>query len=95
MPEFMRIAEGQSYVMATPCCGEEDYLEIIYDLNYGSGPIGQQIYKVRLTPETFRSRSPEHEHSSSSRRRSEGSAPPALACISPIRISWCSARMGR
>lgn len=53
VPELVRVAEGQSYVMATPRCGDEDYLEIIYDLNYGSGPIGQQIYKLRLTPETF------------------------------------------
>ncbi len=53
VPELVRVVDGQSYVMATPGCGEEDVLEIIYDLNYGAGAIGQQIYKLRLTPETF------------------------------------------
>ena len=54
IPETVRVADGPSYVMATPGNENEDALEIIYDLNYGpGGPIGQQIYKVRLTPETF------------------------------------------
>jgi UDP-3-O-[3-hydroxymyristoyl] N-acetylglucosamine deacetylase / 3-hydroxyacyl-[acyl-carrier-protein] dehydratase len=52
--EPVRVADGDSYVMAAPGHEEEDALEIIYDLNYGaSGPIGQQIYKLRLTPESF------------------------------------------
>jgi len=54
VPETVRVAEGQSYVMATPGNEGEDVLEIIYDLNYGpEGPIGHQIYKFRLTPENF------------------------------------------
>ncbi len=54
VPESIRVAEGQSYVMATPGNEGEEALEIIYDLNYGSaGPIGHQIYKFRLTPEDY------------------------------------------
>jgi UDP-3-O-[3-hydroxymyristoyl] N-acetylglucosamine deacetylase / 3-hydroxyacyl-[acyl-carrier-protein] dehydratase len=51
--ETVRVAEGTSYVMAAPASEEEDVLEVIYDLNYGSGPIGQQICKIRVTPEDF------------------------------------------
>jgi UDP-3-O-[3-hydroxymyristoyl] N-acetylglucosamine deacetylase/3-hydroxyacyl-[acyl-carrier-protein] dehydratase len=51
--ETVRVAEGSHYVMAAPAGEDEDTLEIIYDLNYGSGPIGQQIFKIRLTPEDF------------------------------------------
>jgi UDP-3-O-[3-hydroxymyristoyl] N-acetylglucosamine deacetylase/3-hydroxyacyl-[acyl-carrier-protein] dehydratase len=47
------VTDGQSYVMATPGSSEEDCLEIIYDLNYGSGPIGQQIFKLTVTPDAF------------------------------------------
>lgn len=53
IPELVRVAEGPSYVMAAPGDDEDDSLEIIYDLNYGSGPIGQQLCKVRLCPEDF------------------------------------------
>lgn len=54
VPETVRVAEGPSYVMATPGNEGEDVLEIIYDLNYGpGGPIGHQIYKFRMTPESF------------------------------------------
>ena len=53
IPETVRVAEGPSYVMAAPASEGDDALEIIYDLNYGSGPIGQQIFKIRLTPEDF------------------------------------------
>jgi len=54
IPEIVRVADGPSYVMAAPGTGDEDVLEIIYDLNYSHTPaIGQQVYKVRLTPETF------------------------------------------
>ncbi len=54
IPEPVRVAEGQCYVMAAPGNEDEDALEIIYDLNYGpGGPIGHQIYKLRLTPEDF------------------------------------------
>lgn len=54
IPELIRVSEGQTYLMASPGMPDDDALEIIYDLNYGSGgPIGQQIYKIRLTPESF------------------------------------------
>lgn len=53
VPETVRVAEGSSYVMAAPASEGDDALEIIYDLNYGSGPIGQQIFKIRVTPEDF------------------------------------------
>lgn len=53
IPETVRVAEGSSYLTATPGNEDEEVLEIIYDLDYGSGPIGQQVFKLRLTPETF------------------------------------------
>ena len=53
IPETVRVAEGSSYLTATPSNEDDEVLEILYDLDYGSGPIGQQIYKLRLTPETF------------------------------------------
>lgn len=54
IPETVRVADGPAYVMATPASEDEDALEILYDLNYGpDSPIGQQVYKIRLTPETF------------------------------------------
>lgn len=54
VPEAVRVADGSSYVMITPGNEGEEVLEVFYDLNYGEyGAIGQQIYKVRLTPEIF------------------------------------------
>jgi len=54
IPETVRVADGPGYVMATPGAVDDDSLEIIYDLNYGpNSPIGQQVYKIRLTPEVF------------------------------------------
>lgn len=54
IPETIRVAEGRSYVMAAPPNDDDDVLEIIYDLNYGAkGGIGEQIFKIRLTQETF------------------------------------------
>jgi UDP-3-O-[3-hydroxymyristoyl] N-acetylglucosamine deacetylase/3-hydroxyacyl-[acyl-carrier-protein] dehydratase len=54
IPETVRVADGPSYLMATPGAEDDDSLEIIYDLNYGpDSPIGQQVYKIRLTPEVF------------------------------------------
>lgn len=54
IPEYVRVSDGPSYLMATPGNPDEDCLEIIYDLNYGpSSPIGEQICKLRLTPEEF------------------------------------------
>jgi UDP-3-O-[3-hydroxymyristoyl] N-acetylglucosamine deacetylase/3-hydroxyacyl-[acyl-carrier-protein] dehydratase len=52
--ETVRVAEGQSYLIATPGDPNEDALELVYDLNYGpESGIGHQVCKVRLTPETF------------------------------------------
>jgi len=52
--ETVRVTEGQSYIMATPGMGDDDCLELVYDLNYQQTPaIGQQIFKVRLTPEDY------------------------------------------
>lgn len=52
--DTIRVVEGQSYIMATPGMGEDDSLELIYDLNYRHTPaIGQQIFKIRLTPEDY------------------------------------------
>jgi len=54
IPEMVRVADGSSYVMATPGDPDDDALEIVYDLNYVSEQaIGQQVCKIRLTPETF------------------------------------------
>ncbi len=54
IPETVRVAEGSSYVMATPPSGDEDVLEIVYDLNYGSDSfIGEQIFKIQVTPENY------------------------------------------
>jgi len=54
--QTVRVSEGASYVIAMPGAPDEDALEIVYDLNYGSETaIGQQVCKVRLTPETFES----------------------------------------
>lgn len=54
IPETVRVRDGASYVMATPGTEGDDALEIIYDLDYGAhGGIGQQIFKVRLTPEDY------------------------------------------
>ena len=54
VPETIRVAEGLGYLMATPGDDDDESLEIIYDLNYGQdSPIGQQIFKIHLTPETF------------------------------------------
>lgn len=53
IPETVRVADGPGYVMAAPGTEDDDTLEIIYDLNYGKPPIGHQIFKIRLTPESF------------------------------------------
>jgi len=50
----VRVADGPGYLIATPGDPDEDALEIIYDLDYApESGIGHQVYKVRLTPETF------------------------------------------
>jgi UDP-3-O-[3-hydroxymyristoyl] N-acetylglucosamine deacetylase/3-hydroxyacyl-[acyl-carrier-protein] dehydratase len=57
VPETVRVAEGDSYVMITPPSGEDEGLEIVYDLNYeNNDTIGEQIFKIRLTPESFEQR---------------------------------------
>ena len=54
VPETVRVCEGDSYVMIAPGTEGDDALEIVYDLDYGpGGPIGQQLFKFRLSPEDF------------------------------------------
>jgi UDP-3-O-[3-hydroxymyristoyl] N-acetylglucosamine deacetylase/3-hydroxyacyl-[acyl-carrier-protein] dehydratase len=54
VPETVRVTDGPCYVMATPGNEGDDAMEIIYDLNYGSGgPIGHQIHKFRLTRDEY------------------------------------------
>ena len=54
IPETIRVSEGSSYITATPGDEGDDTLEIVYDLQYAADtPIGQQMFKIRLTPETF------------------------------------------
>ncbi len=56
IPEMVRVSEGDSYILATPGIDGEDVLELLYDLNYSGTPsIGQQILKLRLTPDSFES----------------------------------------
>lgn len=50
--EPVRVAEGEAELVAWP--GEGERLEIIYELDYGPGsPLGHQIHRFVLTPETF------------------------------------------
>ncbi|NLX12560.1 MAG: UDP-3-O-[3-hydroxymyristoyl] N-acetylglucosamine deacetylase [Phycisphaerales bacterium] len=54
IPETVRVTEGDSYVMAAPPTDDNEKLEIVFDLDYGArGAIGEQIFKIQLTPETF------------------------------------------
>ncbi|HSW44180.1 MAG TPA: UDP-3-O-acyl-N-acetylglucosamine deacetylase [Phycisphaerae bacterium] len=53
IPETVRVSDGPGYLIATPGSENEEILEIIYDLNYEHPAIGQQVYKIRLTPESF------------------------------------------
>ncbi len=48
----VRVSEGNAEVVAWP--GAPDRLELIYELDYGNdSPIGQQIYRATLEPDTF------------------------------------------
>lgn len=50
--ETVRVAEGDAELIAVPT--DTDDLNIIYDLDYGSGgPIPRQIYALRLSAESF------------------------------------------
>jgi UDP-3-O-[3-hydroxymyristoyl] N-acetylglucosamine deacetylase/3-hydroxyacyl-[acyl-carrier-protein] dehydratase len=49
--ETVRVAEGEAELVAWP--GEGDRLDIIYELDYGPGPVGRQIQHYTLTPESF------------------------------------------
>ncbi len=53
--EMARVVEGDAEIIALPPLNPEcDTLEIAYDLDYGNdGPIGHQIYRIRMTPESF------------------------------------------
>ncbi len=49
--EPIHVARGESEIAALPC--GEPGLHIIYELDYGPGPIGRQVLAIDLTPETF------------------------------------------
>ncbi len=48
----IRVSQGDASIDAVP--GDPDGLDILYDLDYGdAGPIGRQLFAVRVTPQTF------------------------------------------
>jgi len=50
--DLVRVAEGDAELIAAP--GDDDGLNIIYDLDYGvDGPLPRQLFALRLTEETF------------------------------------------
>jgi UDP-3-O-[3-hydroxymyristoyl] N-acetylglucosamine deacetylase/3-hydroxyacyl-[acyl-carrier-protein] dehydratase len=49
--EPIHVARGSSEIAALPC--DEPGLHIIYELDYGPGPIGRQVLAIDLSPETF------------------------------------------
>ncbi len=50
--QHVRVSEGDASIDAVP--GDPDVLDILYDLDYGdAGPIGRQLFAVRVTPEKF------------------------------------------
>jgi len=50
--QHVRVSQGDASIDAVP--GDTDVLDILYDLDYGdAGPIGRQLFAVRVTPETF------------------------------------------
>jgi UDP-3-O-[3-hydroxymyristoyl] N-acetylglucosamine deacetylase/3-hydroxyacyl-[acyl-carrier-protein] dehydratase len=49
--EPIHVERGGSEIAALPC--NEPGLHIIYELDYGPGPIGRQTLAIDLTPETF------------------------------------------
>lgn len=53
--DVARVAEGDCELIALPPLDRaSENLEISYDLDYGSGgPVGRQMYRVALTPESF------------------------------------------
>ncbi len=53
--EVVRVTEGDAELIALPPLDpRSQILEISYDLDYGSeGPIGRQMYRAAITPESF------------------------------------------
>lgn len=53
--EVTRVVEGDCELIALPPLDpKSEVLEITYDLDYGQkGPIGRQLYRVAVTPESF------------------------------------------
>lgn len=45
------VREGRASLAALP--GDEDALEILFDMDYGEGPIGRQVFSYRLDAGTF------------------------------------------
>jgi len=49
-----RVVDGDAELVALPPLGGDTHLEITYDLDYGAKPpIGRQVYRVIVTPDTF------------------------------------------
>jgi UDP-3-O-[3-hydroxymyristoyl] N-acetylglucosamine deacetylase / 3-hydroxyacyl-[acyl-carrier-protein] dehydratase len=50
--QHVRVSEGDASIDAVP--GDPEVLDILYDLDYSdSGPIGRQLFAVRVTPQTI------------------------------------------
>jgi UDP-3-O-[3-hydroxymyristoyl] N-acetylglucosamine deacetylase/3-hydroxyacyl-[acyl-carrier-protein] dehydratase len=50
--QHVRVSEGDASIDAVP--GDPEVLDILYDLDYGdAGPIGRQLFAVRVTPQSF------------------------------------------
>lgn len=50
--QHVRVSEGDASIDAVP--GDPEVLDILYDLDYGdTGPIGRQLFAIRVTPQTF------------------------------------------
>jgi len=50
--QVIRVAKGDLWIEAQPT--SETGLRISYELDYGLGPIGRQLYETAITPTTFR-----------------------------------------
>jgi UDP-3-O-[3-hydroxymyristoyl] N-acetylglucosamine deacetylase / 3-hydroxyacyl-[acyl-carrier-protein] dehydratase len=49
--EQIRVEEGDTEIVGFP--SNQEGLHLVYDLDYGSGPIGHQIFVFKVTPEAF------------------------------------------
>ena len=55
--DMVRVSDGDNEIIALPPLKpDDDFLEVTYDLDYGNtGPIGRQIYRITVTPDSFES----------------------------------------